>query len=359
MSPTIPRETPYVQPTAQPPISRGDGARLGFIDALRGISALAVLASHTAEHSLPGARELIATRFDLGHFGVILFFLCSGFVIPVSLERQRSLAVFWIKRICRLYPLYWFSIALAVITGYAASARTPGQFWQANQALILSNLTMLELFLGYPYIHGEYWTLMFEMLFYAIVTGLFVLGALGQTLRFTIGLMLAAVLAEALLPLLLPIRVLSGTISFLALMFLGAVFYRQASDDARPGASIGLVLLGLAMIAATALGDPRSPGGLWQQAATLAARSAALLVFGAVFLLRDRAWPRALRYFGTISFSIYLLQATVLLVRTGSPLLNMLLWPALTLAGASLTYAWIERPGIQLGQYLAKRARSR
>ena len=341
----------------QPTTARGESARLGFIDALRGISALAVLASHTAEHSLPGARQFIAEWFDLGHFGVILFFLCSGFVIPVSIERQRSLTIFWIKRICRLYPVYWFSIALAVVTGYAGSSRTLGQFWQANQALILSNLTMLELFLGYPYIHGEYWTLTFEMLFYAIVTGLFAIGALGQTRSFALGLMLASVLAESLLPLALGMQVVSGTISFLALMFLGAVFYRHASGNARPRASLGILLLGLAMIVATTLGDPRSPGGLWQQGAMLAARSAALVVFGAVFLLRGREWPRTLRYCGTISFSIYLLQATVLLLNTGSAPLNMLLWPSLTLAGASITYAWIERPGMRLGQYLAGRQR--
>ena len=43
---------------------------------------------------------------DLGKYGVLLFFLVSGYVIPMSLERHGSLRRFWIGRLFRIYPAY-------------------------------------------------------------------------------------------------------------------------------------------------------------------------------------------------------------------------------------------------------------
>src|SRR4029079_3048808 len=141
--------------------------RLEFLDVLRGIAAMTVFFSHVAERVSPTLRDIVHTRFDLGHFGVTLFFMCSGFIIPFSLERQNSLYRFWISRIFRLYPLYWFTIGLSIFLAYIQSGeRSFSQFLLANSKTILGNLTMLQLFLGIPHIRGEYWTLAFEMLFY-------------------------------------------------------------------------------------------------------------------------------------------------------------------------------------------------
>src|SRR5437762_8805346 len=89
--------------------------RLTFLDALRGVAALAVVAQHLGERLWPAFGHVTTFYFQAGQFGVVLFFLCSGFVIPASLERYDSLASFWIGRVCRLFPLYWFSLVVAVV----------------------------------------------------------------------------------------------------------------------------------------------------------------------------------------------------------------------------------------------------
>src|SRR4051794_26399249 len=60
---------------------------------------------------LPAAELARTAHFNAGLLGVALFFLVSGFVIPFSLDRG-SLSRFVIRRIFRLYPVYWLSLAL-------------------------------------------------------------------------------------------------------------------------------------------------------------------------------------------------------------------------------------------------------
>src|SRR5690348_14184757 len=82
-------------------------ARLGFLDAARGLAALLVLACHGLG-PVPGAARL-------GQVGVLLFLIVSGFIIPASLEQGGSNATFWLRRFFRLFPLYWLSIALGYV----------------------------------------------------------------------------------------------------------------------------------------------------------------------------------------------------------------------------------------------------
>ncbi len=137
-------------------------SRLDFLDMLRGVAALSVFVSHVGERVWSAFKHMVYTSFDLGNFGVMLFFLCSGFIIPISLEQQGSLWRFWVRRILRLYPLYWFSIALSIVLDYAmAGDVTISDFLAKNAATILANMTMLQIVFGFDHIHGEYWTLMF------------------------------------------------------------------------------------------------------------------------------------------------------------------------------------------------------
>ncbi len=85
--------------------------RFDFIDSARGIAALAVIAEHLYEARSPWFYTFSQTGFSLGAFGVTLFFLVSGFIIPVSIEKA-GLKRFWIARVFRLYPLYWLSLGL-------------------------------------------------------------------------------------------------------------------------------------------------------------------------------------------------------------------------------------------------------
>jgi peptidoglycan/LPS O-acetylase OafA/YrhL len=127
-----------------------DIRRLRSLDGLRGLAALAVLGYHFSE--------------PLAYYGLMgaeLFFVISGFVILMTVERVRSLTDFVIGRAGRLYPAYWVSVAVAGLFLWLTH--------QATAGLILINATMLQTFLFRPNIIDPYWTLAYELWFYVVL----------------------------------------------------------------------------------------------------------------------------------------------------------------------------------------------
>ena len=90
------------------------GGRIIELDALRGLAAMSVVLFHftTRYEELFGRANPLPLNFGWGDFGVDLFFMLSGFVILMTLERtSHSLKFAW-GRFTRLYPAYWAAVAL-------------------------------------------------------------------------------------------------------------------------------------------------------------------------------------------------------------------------------------------------------
>lgn len=338
--------------------------RLAFLDALRALGSLAVFGYHAALEIAPSWAIFFSTRFDLGHFGVVLFFLCSGFIIPVSLERHRSLRRFWINRVCRLYPLYWCS-AVVVVAGFVLIA--PGgrlaegwsQFRMASHTpvTVLANLTMLQSFLGRPDLMGVYWTLAFELMFYSIVSLLFIARLLRHSVLLAVGFALAALLVEVVLPRLTGLRAAPGAMTFLALMFAGTVLGRRVEGSVTSTAAWAVIGVALLLVLAIMLASPRDPFAMSTLTAIGLARLAAIVVFVGGLSLRGIGVPRMVLYLGQISYSLYLWHTFVIIAipPTGPIALTVLLWLFVLVGVAALTYRWVEQPGMALGRWVTAR----
>ena len=82
---------------------------------------------------LIGSRAAAALR-ENGGFGVQLFFILSGYLIATLLLREEarygriSLRAFWIRRILRIWPLYYLVVAIGfgLIPAIEGQMRTPG-----------------------------------------------------------------------------------------------------------------------------------------------------------------------------------------------------------------------------------------
>ena len=132
MTATLPTQTPPGAPTAP---------RLDWLDALRGYAALVVVLFHLSPTVIgPGAHMAVFRVIDLGKYGVLLFFLVSGYVIPMSLERHGSLRRFWIGRLFRIYPAYLFAIAFLI----ACTAAVPAVLRTETVSSVLGHATMLS-----------------------------------------------------------------------------------------------------------------------------------------------------------------------------------------------------------------------
>src|SRR3954465_8681907 len=87
------------------------GRRLAWLDALRGIAAVVVVFKHALRPLLPEMESAVKAAFEPGWYGVMVFFLVSGYIVPASLERRGSIQAFWISRFFRLYPLFGVCVA--------------------------------------------------------------------------------------------------------------------------------------------------------------------------------------------------------------------------------------------------------
>ncbi len=163
--------------------------RYDFIDSIRGIGALCVVFEHVlgilVKHMGPAQSDfadLVSTYFSFGKFGVDLFFIVSGSVVPFSLKGRPSegLDNFIISRVCRLYPVYWLSVLAA--SWLIAYQLEPGAgLKDVFIDLTLVNLSMLQQFVGVQNLLPAYWTLQIELIFYVFCGFVFFTGQLQRT----------------------------------------------------------------------------------------------------------------------------------------------------------------------------------
>src|ERR1700749_2447893 len=73
-----------------------DSRRMAWLDALRGFAALCVVFDHSSGIVLSRVHQLLFQCFEFGRYGVFVFFLVIGYIIPASLERTGSVREFWI-----------------------------------------------------------------------------------------------------------------------------------------------------------------------------------------------------------------------------------------------------------------------
>jgi len=147
------------------------------LNGLRAIAAISVVISHINGHlDLFGFPKF--NYLDLANFGVTIFFTISGFLITYLLFKEKekcktvSYKKFYMRRILRIWPLYYFYLLLILlICGYKNVGTTYLLYLGiipniANAIVAYTSLltipTSLALFLI-----GHYWSLGTEEQFYA------------------------------------------------------------------------------------------------------------------------------------------------------------------------------------------------
>ena len=107
---------------------------------------------------------LVVAFSKYGYLGVELFFMISGYVIFYS-AKNRSASQFAVSRAVRLYPAYWFSVIFTSLFAW----HWGGHLMSVSLLQMLANLTMFQSYLDIGHVDGVYWTLVYEVAFYAAV----------------------------------------------------------------------------------------------------------------------------------------------------------------------------------------------
>ena len=353
---------------------RAAPARLAFLDGIRGLAALAVAVGHTAESLFPGYYRWTLDWFVPGRAGVCAFFLVSGFLIPLSLERAPAdagragaLRAFAISRFARLYPMYWASLGAALLLAALGLEVLPADFDAELPWSAVANVTMAQEAIGVPHALGLYYTLTIELGWYVACAALFAVGWLHATERLLWGALGGLALVGVGVPVLLDRHVPFSTSFYVLTMLVGTALARHAAG-VLPSGRLRLVLAGTAVVAVAgawanyveAPGGVDPDGALGLTAAVLpwfVAYAAVLAAYAA----RDRpgAFPVWLAGLGVISYSVYLLHPLVMSVAsevTTRPWALLGLTLVGTIAVSVVTQRLIEAPGQALGRWWRRRA---
>ncbi|MBW7971566.1 acyltransferase [Bradyrhizobium sp. BR 10289] len=346
--------------------------RLQTIDGLRGIAAVTVIVQHCLEFTPlrnPDAtmatpiEYIFSNEFNLGRFGVIVFFLISGFLIPSSIRNQpRPLISFAIGRFFRLYPLYWLSMVLALIVGAMLGRQT------SSLVEVLVNITMFQKAVGVANVLDPYWTLFVEHLFYLLCAFLFAVGALFnesamRTIVWASGIVLVlGGLALTLVPTAWYAKHLITLINYPSLIFTMLVGHniRMSLGRGDPSMPWSVLSLYAAVLLAAYLGHEAYGGfvGLLSSASVMYSTGAALLVF-VVVLQTNMLRGEIFAYVGRISYGLYLFHGISLWIAitiTGKPetfwesLALLGLVSGITFAVSAITFSMVEEPFIALGK---------
>lgn len=288
--------------------SRAPDSRILELDALRGLAAVAVVAFHytTRYDQLFGRDEPLAWTAPWGHYGVDLFFMLSGFVILMTLERTGGWLAFAWGRFSRLYPAYWVA-ALGTFLVVALFG-LPGQEASLRDALL--NATMVQSLLDARHIDGAYWSLQAELIFYANMLVLHRGGLFRRPLVAVVGWLAASATAAGLLAADSAGWIAGGgvvgkivtvtSLEYIPLFGVGITLYAWRTGRASGVATVGVVALCVLTEAALA--------GV--TAAAVAAGLAAVLAAAVGGRLPALRRP-ALVYLGALSYPLYLTHQNI------------------------------------------------
>lgn len=362
------------------------GNKIEFANTLRGFAALSVIVAHyfgvfwiarpavsglinapelpLSEFAIPSYISLLNTfpLLNFGAFGVALFFIISGFVIPFSLEKLDGKS-FLINRFFRIFPTYIVGFSVTLLAIYLSTSYYDGAWPYTSREVLVHYVPGLRDILWSRNIDGIVWTLEVELKFYLVCALFAVFIKKGSSLVFVAPIIIAVlsvfvasrleVLGTTNAWLYLKALVFVYASKYLVFMFIGVAFHYMNANKISQAAGY-FVVGGLFMVFACLwYSGPASDSFylVWSYAA-------AFLVFSFSY-----AFPSIFRsnpvfdFFANISYPLYVIHGVA-----GYAALRILLgvgvkaWVSLILVTVSafflswLVHKYVESPSQKLGK---------
>lgn len=352
-----------------------DSTRVRPLDGLRALAIALVVAYHA---QAPG--------FGGGGIGVVVFFTLSGFLITGVLLRPRALTHgglkrFYIRRILRLFPALIVATLFCVLYAVVVLGGTERSFLLTEAATSLTYTTDFYLAHGHRAngnwgMLGHTWSLGVEEQFYLLwPLGMLLMFRRVATLGARLGIVLLVAMADAAWRAYLSARGMHTHVGFafdthldvlligcalgLALPSLGARVAMNRQRAVTVGAVMGLCVLAVVTIVPPYLRIfPLDIGYLVVAVATAAiilrlvvpASSSVSKAYVRLFSLAPVVWIGAISYgiylWHVIIFDVYKRTFDIQTLQQRAAFAPLLL--ATTLAAATLSYYFVEKPFLRL-----------
>ena len=360
--------------------------RLSSLESVRGLAALLVVLHHWVfifTTHVPVQRLVMQNRYrellrqtivdmsTLGPAAVLVFFVMSGFVLTLSLDRKnKSYGEFIATRLVRLYPPFVFAILFSASLVVALKPHPVPQlsgwfndFWtmQPSATLIAGHLAMIGT-VRFESLDSVMWSLVHEMRISLL------LPIIAVSVRRAMWPSLALALLGSLLARTMAAYASPVAESFLMTVYYACLFFAGSAlalhiDEIRAwmGRRSVVARVGLWAGAALLLCIPDQIGERW------IVYTIGLGAVGVVALCASDGFARKilsngiLQYFGRISYSLYLMHWPVMLAMMHmfygtAPTWIVVLATVITIiAVADLTWRLVDRPSQKLSHHLFSR----
>jgi peptidoglycan/LPS O-acetylase OafA/YrhL len=183
------------------------GAKLGYVDALRGIAILAVVAIHCSQVGSNNYPKFMLPVLEHCAMGVQLFYVASAFTIFLTfgqkkLNESHHALNFFIRRFFRIAPMYYLGIIYFLYQDGLGARYWLGDASEISSWNILSNVFFFHGFSPYwitSVVPGG-WSIAVEVLFYCCVPFLFLkIRSLNQAIIFFLITLLLRIVLRLLL----------------------------------------------------------------------------------------------------------------------------------------------------------------
>ena len=300
-----------------------DESRIEFLDGLRGVAILLVILFHAYANRpelVPfGNTYAKFPIFAYGWLGVDLFFIISGFVIFMTLERCHNFKEFVLRRWFRLFPAMLVCSLIIFMTAPFFPERPAGAIGYRD---FLPGLTFIEAswwakLLGSPIknIEGSFWSLYVEVKFYIIFGFLYFVAGWRKAIMTLISLFCLSTIILILKKTApgLDTNLVNKLLSFADVRYYGwfaagALYYKYYREPRRRIMLLNAVIVGLSAALVEVAWHPRYSNLGWSP--TIFAMLVVVLFTLAVTNVRAKmvlARP-SLLFIGVISYPLYLIH---------------------------------------------------
>ncbi len=193
-------------------------SRLSYVDGLRALAALEVVADHIVEEIWPGITPqsvpgALVKPFSFGHTAVSLFIVISGFSLMLPVARNRNqlpwgLWGFYWRRARRILPPYYLAMGFSLLLIWLFIGQRTGTHWDVSLPVtgkgILEHLVLLQDFsaANHATINHVFWSVAVECQIYLLFPALVLFWRRYHNPLFTmlVVVALALTLTNALVP---------------------------------------------------------------------------------------------------------------------------------------------------------------
>jgi peptidoglycan/LPS O-acetylase OafA/YrhL len=341
-----------------------------FIQYLRGLAPIPVVWAHLSGFwLLVHSREWepqnwwtahlagpIGLYQDAGHLGVVIFFFVSGYIVSYSSGRETRWA-FTIKRLLRLLPALWLSV-LVVAAARFADHRITGMYPTGTAGTgigsYLRGAFLLDMLGNTAQVNGVTWTLVIEVMFYALTAAAMVATRRAPGAA-TLGMLAVWAVAAVAMHHFPSARHMDFFTVYVGFLILGRVLYLAHSGiiTTRSGLRLGAVVT----VVSVAVYAHCMPVLLQTVAGPANSYLLGFLIFAVFMFAAPKHAPWAVRKLADVSYSLYLLHVPLgmlaidLAIKAGAPFMAAFAAGVLvSVAGAVASYRWVELPAQRLAR---------